>query len=652
MSTTPTTQEAPSKLLLEDITILDSNPRGDVDTSTEAFAEIVASIERSGIVQPLLVGQPIDTPNGRQWPLIAGHRRYAAATKIGLSEAPVMQADYGGDDLRARIAAIAENVVRLDLSPLQEARALKDLQKTGLTQLEAAEALGKSERWARERERLLKLPTKTAEAFDEGVLAGPAAIDLEKIAEQAPRMADLVAASMRGAAEEKGPQLAGKGSVMTQVDHLVRRLDPEPDGSSPVGCFVDADEPISYDDAVAAGIPHGKLREWKQRFAAVTKLISTPAVHRHEGVPPQLLESDLDEARAFGALLELEGPNRWGDLTTKRYITDHKWLADRIPEALDRAEKERKKLVEQKTRSSTGSAAGPAEPRQGVTKEQRVARAKLREQEVERKEESKAANLELGQRVGKAYEAPALTLDEAKALAALALSGAGIYKVAGANAYAYRGFQEDDPKHEGETLYAGGSEVAEKIQDAVEAAKSPEQIWGIVLGALVIAAHTDPSVDRLESREQKWDIPGDGREWDTPEGKIAERLRASAAARKVLPDAVLKRRRREDKEAKAEAKRAGDQVLGSVLEAISRGKKGKTAGQISPMTYDGKGTFHKYSHPTEAQKILDRAQARKEVSRSGDKGSPKATYTLTAIGKEKLAKLTEAEKAALAAEGN
>jgi hypothetical protein len=257
-------------------------------------------------------------------------------------------------------------------------------------------------------------------------------------------------------------------------------------------------------------------------------------------VPPQLLESDLDEARAFGALLELEGINRWGEAIKARYVTDHKWLADRIPEALDRAEKERKELLEQKGRGgSPGSPAGGKGKKSGTTKEQRAAAAKLREQEAERKEESKAANLELGQRVGKAYEAPAPTLEEAKALATLALMGAGWVSVAGANAYAYHGFQEDDPKHPGETLFARGHEVSEKIEAAIEQAKSPEQVWGAILGSLVVAAHTDPSVERLESAEQKWDIPGDGRDWDNLEAKIPERIRASAATRKVIPDAVL-----------------------------------------------------------------------------------------------------------------
>jgi DNA-binding PadR family transcriptional regulator len=86
-------------------------------------------------------------------------------------------------------------------------------------------------------------------------------------------------------------------------------------------------------------------------------------------------------------------------------------------------------------------------------------------------------------------------------------------------------------------------------------------------------------------------------------------------------------------------------VLGSVLEALGRGKKPKTAAQVSPMTYDQKGTFHKYSHPTEAQKILDRAQGRGEVSRDGAKGDTKAKYSLTDEGRAKLKKLTDVEKA-------
>lgn len=641
MSTTAT--QAPSRLPLDQIVDRGGNPRGDVDKASDEFRELVASIQLNGIVQPILVAQP-DGDDGL-YPLIAGHRRFAAAAEAGLTDAPVLVAGYAHDSTEAKIAAIAENVNRLNLSPLQEARGLEDLRATGMNQKQAAAAFGKSERWARDAELLLKLPKATADAFDRGALAVASTRPIQQVAEKSPRMAELLAQLAIPAAEKDGPQFATKGAVAGEVARLVNgALDPEKDGSSPVGCLVDAESAIDYDDCVLAGISHELLREFKPRFEALDKRIDTPGYYG-PGPQPELLPTDIDEARAFGCLLELEGFNRFREPITDRYITDTKWLADRIPDALDRAEAARLEKV-QASKLSPGAAARQAS---GAKKTQpsaaeREARKKAREAEAQRKEEARTANLELGQRVRHTYQAPAPTLDEAKAIAAMAL----YYQcnsIAGAIAYADRELREDDPKNPGEFIYANGFDIEKKIWDAIEAAKSPEQVWGVLLGVMATAAYTDPTVERLESRESKWEIPGEGRgNEDTPLGKLAARIRSSALARKVVPDSVLKRQKQKDDAAKAARKREEDAARGKVLQALAAGKKPKTPGEIAGRGPAKKEVWQSYISLTQVRAVLAKEVKAKRVDVEGE-GS-KAKYSINPRGRKELEKLQAAERKA------
>lgn len=644
MSTTETETAAPTRLRLDQIIDRGGNPRGAVDLQSEAFAELVASIELNGVVQPILVAR-VDEG---LYPVIAGHRRFAAASRAGHEDIPVLVAGYAHDSTEAKIAAIAENVNRLNLSPLQEARGIEDLRGIGLSQKEAGAAFGKSERWARDAELLLKLPKGVAAGFDAGAIAASATRPLQQVAEKAPRMAELLAQLAIPAAKESStPQYGPKGSVARAVAHLASRgLDPEKDGTSPVGCFVDAESGIDYDDVVLAGIAHGKLKEWKPRFEALGKRLDT-AGYYGPGPQPELTPADLDAARSYGCLLELDGLDRFNKPIVLRYVTDAKWLADRIPDALERAEAARKQKESARTPARVDGGS-PAGSRHQPTAEEREARKQAREAERERKETARLANLELGQRADRAYEAPEPTLEEAKAIAALAFY-TQINSIAGANAYAYHEFQKEDPKNPGELIYTDGYTVEKAIWEALEACTSPQQVWGLLLRSTVVAAYTDPTVERLESRQSTWAIPGDReRVADDTLSRTPERIRASALARKVVPDAVLKREREREREAKAEEKRKANSRVGSVLEALAAGKKGGTPAKVSSRTYNRakKDVFSAGVYNTAVQEILDSAVKRKEATRDGAAGDPKATYTITAKGKEKLAALAEGEKGA------
>lgn len=119
----------------------------------KALGELAASIEKNGVLQPLLV-RPMSDGSYR---LIAGERRWRAARMAGLHEVPVTIREM--TDEEAGVFALIENLQREDLNPVEEARGIKSLiDAYGFTQEEAADRIGKSRTAVTNTLRLLKLP--------------------------------------------------------------------------------------------------------------------------------------------------------------------------------------------------------------------------------------------------------------------------------------------------------------------------------------------------------------------------------------------------------------------------------------------------------------------------------------------------------------
>lgn len=119
----------------------------------KSLGELAASIEKNGVLQPLLV-RPMSDGSYR---LIAGERRWRAARMAGLHEVPVTIREM--TDEEAGVFALIENLQREDLNPVEEARGIKSLIDTyGFTQEEAADRIGKSRTAVTNTLRLLKLP--------------------------------------------------------------------------------------------------------------------------------------------------------------------------------------------------------------------------------------------------------------------------------------------------------------------------------------------------------------------------------------------------------------------------------------------------------------------------------------------------------------
>jgi ParB family chromosome partitioning protein len=132
----------------------------------EALSALAASIESSGIVQPLLV-RPL--PDG-SYELVAGERRWRAAQQAGLEKVPAVVREQA--EAERLQAALIENMVREDLNPVEEAKACAALvEDLGLTKEELARRVGRSRPAVSNLIRLLELPDETLALLEGGELS-------------------------------------------------------------------------------------------------------------------------------------------------------------------------------------------------------------------------------------------------------------------------------------------------------------------------------------------------------------------------------------------------------------------------------------------------------------------------------------------------
>jgi len=116
---------------------LDPNP-DQPRTEIGDLTELTASIREKGVLEPLLV-----RPTAGRWMIIARHRRWRAASAVGLQELPCIEMDV--DDSAVAEIALIENMQRKDLTPWEEADGLRALcERFGYTHEDVARKVGKS----------------------------------------------------------------------------------------------------------------------------------------------------------------------------------------------------------------------------------------------------------------------------------------------------------------------------------------------------------------------------------------------------------------------------------------------------------------------------------------------------------------------------
>ena len=131
----------------------------------EAIGTLAESIKSEGVVQPIIVR---DTGEGFE--IVAGERRWRAAQRAGLITIPAIVRPL--DERESMIMALAENVAREDLNPVEQARAYAVLaDELDLSQTEIARRVGKSRPAVANTMRLLELPDEVLDLIASGSLS-------------------------------------------------------------------------------------------------------------------------------------------------------------------------------------------------------------------------------------------------------------------------------------------------------------------------------------------------------------------------------------------------------------------------------------------------------------------------------------------------
>lgn len=130
------------------------------------LAELQQSLGVHGMLQPVTVRT---SQSGRGYELIAGERRFRAATALGWKEIPALIKDV--DDSTLLALALIENLQRADLNPIEEAEGYRRLVSDfSMTQAEVAELVGKDRSTIANLLRLLELPEAVRKMVQMGQL--------------------------------------------------------------------------------------------------------------------------------------------------------------------------------------------------------------------------------------------------------------------------------------------------------------------------------------------------------------------------------------------------------------------------------------------------------------------------------------------------
>lgn len=214
-----------SSLLQVDVDAIQANPyQPRLHMNEEQLEELAGSIRTHGLMQPLVVSE---ADSAGRYTLIAGERRWRASRLAGLAEVPVVVMTATPQEMLE--LAIVENVVRADLSPLEEAHAYRRLiEDFSLTQGEVAERVGKSRVAITNTLRLLNAPEQVQQAIVDGEITeghARAMLGLETIAQQI----------------EMLEQVRNRNLNVRQTENLVRSWLKEPSHREPERSGVSAD---------------------------------------------------------------------------------------------------------------------------------------------------------------------------------------------------------------------------------------------------------------------------------------------------------------------------------------------------------------------------------------------------------------------------
>jgi ParB/RepB/Spo0J family partition protein len=461
------------------------NPRSEF--ADEQMAELVESVKRHGIITPLTLA-----PDGDCFTIIAGERRYRAAKAAKLKQVPAQVRDADGEAL---MLAVAENVIRADLTPVEEAAAYRRLVEEHGDAAKVAKLVSRSERLIGERLELLRLSEEARALVAARRVPLSCAPLLVRIAEREPLLADLTATWLAEHPAGAGWFPSAPGEVVDDV----LAADWQDDDGKPlhpvaysVGSWHGPILPGSRDDALPTLL--AKLGPHAEPVAAALAALpeidhaseydwaAREAEDRRRRECFALTDEDADAARAFGCLLELPSPD---DRREHRYVTDPEWLADRLVQKIAAHAAAEADRSERQHEHHPPAAADDAE---------KETRRQERERQYEERVSARARNLDLGAALARWQ--PKLDTDAVKLLGALVLAEHGK-----AAAWAHRLCVEQPTtmNKQGKVTvrYPRGTQAEKQAHEealaALKRARTPEAALAVVLRLLVAQRLADPA---------------------------------------------------------------------------------------------------------------------------------------------------------------
>lgn len=150
-------QNRVQRLSINDVLPNPDQPRRKFDEA--ALGELTASVKRHGVIQPIIVVR-----HGNQYRIVAGERRWRAASEANLTHIPAVVRSL--EELEQIELSLIENIQREDLSPLEQALSIYRLQQQFNLALEQIAAkLGKAPSTVSNIARLLQLPETAKQAL-------------------------------------------------------------------------------------------------------------------------------------------------------------------------------------------------------------------------------------------------------------------------------------------------------------------------------------------------------------------------------------------------------------------------------------------------------------------------------------------------------
>lgn len=336
------------------------NPRksGD-DSSQEALND---SVRQLGIVTPITVRRSDD---GEGWTLIAGQRRLIAALTNKLEMIPAIVRQDNEDEEVRRAVAIVENLHREPLKPMEEARAFAQAAAT-LSPTQIAKAYSISEQTVRDRLGLLSLPESLHPLVDSGEVPMHATRAIAKIAQFDERLGEACATVIIDGRVDIHRFASAPG---WSLQNAVRIWNQENNEDFLLLWKADANEL----DPTEVGWTDEQIEQVEKTAAFV---------HDAYDWAPILSKEEIDQARAYGCLLEVSST----DGEDYAFITDPQWLFEFGVPALERKAERLRENPPQATRSGMGSAPG----RTGRVKKEDMTDKQREEYEAQRKAEAEA----------------------------------------------------------------------------------------------------------------------------------------------------------------------------------------------------------------------------------------------------------------------